>query len=239
MEKFLIITHDKAEGSGSLGIFLESIAIDTQTAKLHEGDDLPEDPSNLGAIISMGGSMSVHDEGIYPFLRKEKEFLIHAIEANVPVLGICLGAQLIASACHAAVTKAPVKELGWREVSITDEGKRDILFQGLSRVIQVFQWHEDAFDIPEGAKFLATSRVCPNQAFRYRNAYGLQFRIEVTRDMLSGWMEENPERDKTLRVFDRKVQDFERQAKTLYSNFLWLADIWKRSDKPLRKTNRY
>ncbi len=239
MEKFLILTHDKAEGSGSLGTFLESIAIDAQTAKLHEGDNLPEDPSNLGAIISMGGSMSVHDEYVYPFLHREKEFLMHAIEANVPVLGICLGAQLIARACHAAVTKAPVKELGWREVSITDEGKRDILFQGLSRVIQVFQWHEDAFDIPEGAKFLATSRVCPNQAFRYRNAYGLQFHIEVTRDMLSGWMEENPERDKTLRVFDRMAQDFERQAKTLYSNFLWLADICKRSDKPLRRTNRY
>jgi len=191
MEKFLILTHDKAEGSGSLGTFLESIAIDAQTAKLHEGDDLPEDPSNLGAIISMGGSMSVHDEYVYPFLRKEKEFLMHAIEANVPVLGICLGAQLIARACHAAVTKAPVKELGWKEVSITDEGKRDILFQGLSRVIQVFQWHEDAFDIPEGAKFLATSRGCPNQAFKVgKNSYGIQFHIEVTLPMIESWINE-------------------------------------------------
>jgi len=239
MEKILVITHDDSEGSGSLGTFLESIAIDTQTAKLHEGDDLPEDPSTLGAIISMGGAMSVHDEDIYSFLRKEKKFLMHAIEANVPILGICLGAQLIARACHAAVLKAQVSELGWRKVSITDEGKRDILFQGLSQTIRVFQLHEDVFDIPEGATLLATSQACPNQAFRYRNAYGLQFHIEVTRDMLSGWMEENPERDKTLRAFDRRAQDFERQAKTLYSNFLWLADIWKRSDKPLRRTNRY
>ena len=239
MEKIVIITHDRHEGTGTLGTFLELAGIDIQTLSLHEGDDLPGDLRNVGAIVSMGGPMSVHDEELYPFLRNEKEFLMQAIEASVPVLGICLGAQLIASACHAAVLKGQVNEMGWSKVSITDEGKRDILFQGLSRVIQVFHWHEDAFDIPEGATLLATSEACPNQAFRYRNAYGLQFRIEVTRDMLSGWMEENPERDKTLRVFDRMAQDFERQAKTLYSNFLWLADIWKRSDKPLRKTNRY
>ncbi len=238
MEQILIITHDSHEEPGTLGTFLESAGIDIRTIKLHEGDGLPDDPSDVGAIVSMGGPMSVHDEGLYPFLREEKKFLMEAMEANIPILGICLGAQLIACACHAAVLRAQVSEVGWSKVSITDEGKRDILFQGLSETLRVFQWHDDTFDIPEGATLLATSRTCHNQAFRYRNAYGLQFHIEVTKDMLTEWMADVPEGAKTIKAYNRIAQDFERQAQTLYSNFLWLADIRQRSDKSLR-TNRY
>lgn len=239
MEKILIITHDSHEGPGSLETFLESTGIDIKTINLHKGDGLPDDPSSADAIVSMGGPMSVHDEELYPFLRQEKDFLMQAIETNIPILGICLGAQLIASACHAAVLKAKVNELGWGKVSITDEGKQDILFQGLSQTLRVFQRHEDVFEIPEGATLLATSQSCPNQAFRYRNAYGLQFHVEVTKDMLTEWLTDVPERSKILRLYSRIAQDFERQSTTLYSNFLWLADIRQRSDKAPVRANRY
>jgi GMP synthase-like glutamine amidotransferase len=239
MEQILIVTHDSQEGPGTLETFLESAGIDIQMIRLHEGDSLPGDPRSADAVVSMGGPMSVHDEEHYPFLRSEKYFLMQAIEANVPVLGICLGAQLIANACHAAVLKAQENELGWYKVSITDEGKRDILFQGLSDMLFVFQWHEDVFEIPEGATLLATSPVCPNQAFRYRNAYGLQFHVEVTKDMLSQWLTDAPEGAKMIRTYNRIAQDFERQSTMLYSNFLWLADIRQRSDKVTEEADRY
>jgi GMP synthase-like glutamine amidotransferase len=103
----------------------------------------------------------------------------------------------------------------------------------------VFQWHEDVFEIPEGATLLATSPVCPNQAFRYRNAYGLQFHVEVTKDMLSQWLTDAPEGAKMIRTYNRIAQDFERQSTMLYSNFLWLADIRQRSDKVTEEADRY
>jgi len=237
MQNILIITHDSHEGLGTLETFLESTGARIRTIKLYENDTLPDDHSDVDAIVSMGGPMSVHDEKIYPFLRQEKEFLVKSIEANVPVLGICLGAQLIASACHAEVLMEQVHEIGWSKVSITEEGKRDILFQGLSQKLRIFQWHEDVFDIPQGATLLATSQSCHNQAFRYRNAYGLQFHIEVTRDMLAEWVKDVPEGSKILRGYSRIAQEFERQAQTLYSNFLWLTDIRQRAGKSLRRTN--
>ena len=238
MKKILIITHDRNEGPGTLATFLETTGADMQAVRLYEGDNLTDDPRSFDAIVSMGGPMSVHDEELHPFLGKEKAFLRTAIEANIPVLGICLGAQLIACACHAAVIRGQVNELGWDTVTLTDEGKRDILFQNLAPALQAFQWHDDVFEIPEGAILLATSRACPNQAFRYKNAYGLQFHVEVTKDMLMEWLADVPGGSKILRRYDRIAQDFETQAKTLFSNFLWLADIRQQAEKSPRRTNR-
>lgn len=239
MKKIIIFLHDRYEGPGTLGTFLETTGAHIRTVRLHEGDSFPDDPCCADAIISMGGPMSVHDEAHHPFLGTEKDFLMDAIEANIPVLGICLGAQLIASTCHAAILKAQVHERGWSTVTVTDEGKRDILFQNLSRTLRVFQWHEDVFDIPEGATLLATSRTCHNQAFRYKNAYGLQFHVEVTKEMLMEWVADEPQGAKIIRGYNRIAQDFEIQAKTLFSNFLWLADIRQRAEKSLRRHNRH
>jgi len=238
MKKILIITHDRNEGPGTLATFLETTGADMQTVRLYEGDHLPDDPRGIDAIVSMGGPMSVHDEAQHPFLGREKAFLRTAIEFNIPVLGICLGAQLIAGACHAAVIRGQINERGWGTVTLTNEGKRDILFQNCSPTLKVFQWHDDVFEVPEGAVLLASSRACPNQAFRYKNAYGLQFHLEITKDMLMEWLADVPEGTKILRGYDRIAPDFETQAKTLFSNFLWLADIRQQAEKSPRRTNR-
>ncbi|MCD6486179.1 MAG: type 1 glutamine amidotransferase [Syntrophobacterales bacterium] len=186
MKKVLIITHVEAEGPGTLGDFLQSFEdLKIQRAKLYNGEKLPYAARNLDAIVTMGGPMNVHDEDEYPFLKEETEVLKQAIDANTPILGICLGAQMIARACLAPVNKALEKELGWKNVSLTDSSRRGILFQGIADKMRVFQWHEDTFEIPYGGSLLATSGECSNQAFRYGNAYGLQFHVEVTRDMLS------------------------------------------------------
>jgi GMP synthase (glutamine-hydrolysing) len=229
VEKALIITHVKSEGPGTLGDFLTSQNIDVERVKLYEGEALPEDPLNYDTIITMGGPMGVHDDALYPFLREEIRFLRKVIEGNVPLLGICLGAQLIARACDAAVEKAANREIGWKNIFITEEGKKDMLFQGIPGVMRVFQWHEDTFEIPEGATFLAAGWGCENQAFRYRNAFGLQFHIEVTREMLSQWFEGSPELDQILEGYEESESDLISRARTLYSNFLWLSDIRKRA----------
>ena len=229
MEKALIITHVNSEGPGTLGDFLISQNIDIERVNFSQGEVLPKDPLEYDIIITMGGPMSIHDEDRYPFLSEEVRFLRKAIEGNVPLLGICLGAQLIARSCGAWVGKAEKQELGWKDVFITEAGKKDMLFQGISNVMRVFQWHEDTFDIPQGSTFLATGWDCENQAFRYRNAFGLQFHIEVTREMLCQWFEGSPELDTILQGYEEIEIDLITRARTLYSNFLWLSDIRKRA----------
>lgn len=230
MKKALILTHIRSEGPGTLVDFFERAGAGHQTVKLYDGDNPPVDVGCYDAIVSMGGPMSVNDEDKYPFLGKEKAFLREAIDNNLPVLGICLGAQMIAKACGASVKKSPEKEIGWKSVSMTDLGKRDTLFQGLPKTLTVFQWHEESFEIPDGGSLLATSGECPNQAFRYRNAYGLQFHIEVTPEMLLEWMDPFPERSEMIRTFEKIESDFYSQAGTICTNFLRLAAIRKSMD---------
>ncbi|MEE9201124.1 MAG: gamma-glutamyl-gamma-aminobutyrate hydrolase family protein [Candidatus Brocadiales bacterium] len=187
----LIIKHIDIEGPGTLGEFIERNGIRHQVVNAFLEDSYIEEPGDYSAVITLGGPMGVYDDTeVYPFLAWEDAFLSRAIREDVPVLGICLGAQLIAKAAGARVTKAPEKEIGWSGVTLTDEGRADPLFKGLSPEILVFQWHGDTFDIPEGGRRLAASDVCPNQAFRVgRAAYGLQFHLEVTPPMINQWID--------------------------------------------------
>jgi GMP synthase - Glutamine amidotransferase domain len=127
---------------------------------------------------------------------------------------------MIARACGASVFKTPQKEVGWSEVFLTDTGKEDMLFRGLSETLSVFQWHEDTFELPLGGQLLATSEACSNQEFRFSNAYGLQFHMEVTPQILSDWFGLSPEGAKMIRHLEKLEVDFMRQARTLYSNFV-------------------
>ncbi len=145
----MVIMHVESEGPGSLGTFLESAGARLQVVRLYQGDRLPEDTSELHAVISMGGPMNVYEEDKYPFLREETSFLHRMINADMPVLGICLGAQMIAKAAGARVTRSPKEEVGWGLVRLTDAGRSDVLFQGLPQTLEVLQWHGDMFHIPE------------------------------------------------------------------------------------------
>jgi len=215
--KALVIMHVEAEGPGTLGHYLEAIQASVHTARLYAGDPLPAPAFDV--IISMGGPMNVYEEERYPFLREETSFLERAISAGVPTLGICLGAQLIAKACGAAVKKAPGREVGFSSVDLTLEGRQDALFQRLPESLPVFQWHEDTFDLPPGSFLLATSPRCPNQAFRYLNAYGLQFHVEVTRNLLWQWFGAGLEGREMVHRLSWLEPAFSRRAQTLYANF--------------------
>jgi GMP synthase-like glutamine amidotransferase len=184
----LIIKHVEIEGPGLIEYCLRKEKISYRIINLEGGDPLPKlDPLSL--IILLGGPMNVYEEDRYLFLKDEDLFIKEAIQRGKFILGICLGAQLIAKALGAKVFKAPAKEIGWYDVSLTRIGLQDPLFSNLPKTFPVFQWHEDTFEIPRSAKLIATSSSVPHQAFRYGgNAYGLQFHLEVTEGMIQEWM---------------------------------------------------
>lgn len=216
----LIIMHVESEGPGTLGAFLESQGARLNTARLYAGQPLPRNALDFDAIISMGGPMNVYEEDKYPFLRKEVDLLRRAVSERVPTLGICLGAQMIARASGAMVTRSPKKEVGWGKVLLTTKGKSDPVFRGLPPTLEVLQWHEDMFHIPERGTLLATSEDCPHQAFRIANAVGLQFHVEVTRGMIEDWFSCSPDLPAILKRFDALERNLNRHAGILYKNFV-------------------
>jgi GMP synthase (glutamine-hydrolysing) len=142
-------------------------------------------------LIILGGPMGVYDEEQFPFLRWEKRIIRAAIDEAVPLLGVCLGAQLIAVALGAEVYHGPVKEIGWSPISITPHGQVDSLLGYLPESATVFQWHGDGFDLPSRAVRLASSVNFENQAFRLgKSIYGLQFHLEVTPRMIERWIDQ-------------------------------------------------
>ena len=218
----LVIMHVENEGPGVFGNLLEAAGIEVRVARLHLGDDLPG-AGEVDAALSMGGPMNVYEEEHYPFLRDETRFLQDAAARDLPVLGICLGAQMIAKAAGAAVTRNPVEEVGWRTVDLTDVGLADPLFRGLPPVLPVFQWHGDTFAVPDGGALLATGVDCHNQAFRFRRSYGLQFHLEADRALLAAWFAGKPAGDEILRRCDKLAPAVGRFVRILFANFLEIA----------------
>jgi GMP synthase-like glutamine amidotransferase len=185
----LVLQHIAIEGPGVLAPLLQQRGWEVESVALYAGAHLPQ-PQVYQAIIVMGGPMGVHDEADYPFLRAEHDFLRQAMAHDVPILGICLGSQLLAKALGAHVYRNPVKEIGWDTVALTPDGLADPLFAGVSSPVRVFQWHGDAFDLPVGATWLASSARCRYQAFRYRDrVYGLLFHLELTPEIVQSWLD--------------------------------------------------
>jgi GMP synthase-like glutamine amidotransferase len=187
--KILVLRHVPHEHLGTLALELRSNNLTYEYVNFYEDANPNISVDSSSALIILGGPMNVHETDKYPFLETEERLIKRAIEKDMPVLGICLGAQLIAKSLGARVTKNKEKEIGWYPLRITDEGSRDSLFKHLSVEETVFQWHGDTFEIPMGAARLAESPLCPNQAFRFGSSvYGLQFHIEVTPEMISEWL---------------------------------------------------
>jgi len=214
--------HVESEGPGVFGELLQAAGAEVRVARLHLGDSLPE-PRELDAALSLGGPMNVYEEERHPFLRDETRFLQTAAAHNLPVLGICLGAQMIAKAAGAVVTKNHVEEVGWGTVRLTGEGLVDRLFFGLPPVLPVFQWHGDTFGIPEGGALLATGDDCRNQAVRFGRSYGLQFHLEADRPLLASWFAGAPAERDILRRCDELAPEVLRHVRRLFANFMAIA----------------
>jgi GMP synthase-like glutamine amidotransferase len=191
VEEVLVFQHDPYQDLGHFAEVLERNRADYRLVRLFHGENPGEQWRRVRALIVLGGPMSADDEEAYPFLRWEKRIIRAAIEDSVPVLGLSLGAQLIATAMGAPVFQGRVKEIGWSPISITMHGQVDSLLGYLPERATVFQWHRDGFELPDGAIRLASSVHYENQAFRLgKNIYGLQFHLEVTPRMIERWMDE-------------------------------------------------
>lgn len=182
-----IFQHLACEHPGIFRDLLRQDGVESVTAELDARDPVPS-PDEFDALMVFGGPMNVDEEERYPWLGPETAAIRAAALGGMPVLGVCLGAQLLAKALGARVTKCQEPEVGLLEIELTPAGAADPLFAGWPERAPVIQWHGDTFTIPAGAVRLATAPACANQAFRYgQRAYGLQFHPEVTAEMVAEW----------------------------------------------------
>ena len=189
MPKLLVFQHVAHEILGTLDPLIRESGCRIRYVNFGRTNyEIPE-LSNYDGLIVLGGHMNVDQVDEFPYLIPELEAIKEAITLDMPILGICLGSQLLAKALGANVTKNESKEIGWYDVMVTEEGRSDPLLSKFNNVEKLFQWHGDTFEIPKGAVHLATSENCINQAFRYGNKiYGLQFHLEVDEAMIQRWL---------------------------------------------------
>jgi GMP synthase (glutamine-hydrolysing) len=191
MGEVLVFQHDPFEDLGSFAEVLAKQDTAYRVIRLFHGEMPAENWDEIRALIVLGGPLGVDEEDKFPFLRWEKRIIRAAIDEAVPMVGVCLGAQLIAAALGAKIFHGAVKEIGWSPVAITPYGQVDSLLGYLPESATVFQWHSDGFELPNGATHLASSIHYPTQAFRFgKFIYGLQFHLEVTPRMIERWIDE-------------------------------------------------
>jgi GMP synthase (glutamine-hydrolysing) len=189
----LILQHARCEGPGRVGQALHAAGIPYQVIHAADGEPVPRTLDNAGpggaaGLVVMGGPMGVYEHDQHPHLRAELRLIEAALAARAPVLGICLGSQLIAHALGAIVRPGPRKEIGWFPVHWMAEALNDPIVGPVAAApLTAFHWHGDVFDLPVGAEHLARSALTPYQAFRYgASVYGLLFHLEVTPPLIAG-----------------------------------------------------
>jgi GMP synthase (glutamine-hydrolysing) len=182
MAKIYVLQHHSVENLGTIADALEGAALAWQYVRVDKDQPVPRDMKGAGGLIVMGGPMGVYQTERYPWLRDEMALINDAIARNIPVLGVCLGAQILAAALGAKVERNPNgKEIGWHPIRVAAAAKQDRLLCDLPETLTPFHWHGDIFELPTGAVSLASSEKTPCQAFRYGDkVWGFQFHFEVT-----------------------------------------------------------
>ena len=187
--KVLVFQHVPYEPLGTLDPLLKTAGF--RIRYVNFGREPAARPSLHGysALVVLGGPMRADDVDRFPNLAVEADLIREALTRGMSVLGICLGAQLLAIALGGGVSPLAEREIGWYDVELTPAGRADPVLSAFADSQPVFQWHEDAIRLPETATLLATSAACPVQAFRYgEQAYGLQFHLEVDRSLIARWL---------------------------------------------------
>jgi len=227
--KVLYIQPMGCEGPGSVD---ETLSDDVARMVVRPaiGQPIPDAPTPFAAIVILGGPMAVYESHKHPWIEDAVELGRRALESDIPVLGICLGSQILASAAGAGVAPMGSHEIGWAPISLTEEGKRDPVTGGLPATIPAFHFHGDRWDLPEGALLLAGSEKCPNQVFRIAACgYGFQCHLEISSEIPRIWFAAY--RDDLARMPDapslaeveiqtsRLAQEMERHARGLFRAF--------------------
>jgi len=185
MSKLLVIRNDAKEGSGQLRELLDARGFEQQIVPGWEADYAALQPADFAGLIVLGGAQSAYEVDAYPYLVKEMDLIDAFIDSEKPIIGLCLGAQLLATALGGVVCSNDVKELGWHDISINAAGKADPLMQSHPDTGIAFHFHGDVFDTPPECVNLASSELTSSQVFRYRdNVYGFQYHVEVDQPLI-------------------------------------------------------
>jgi GMP synthase-like glutamine amidotransferase len=229
MKPVAIFRHAPIEGPGYFATFLERHGMPWRLVKVDEGETVPADPRRFSALVFMGGPMSVNDD--LPWLAPALRLIREARDADVPVLGHCLGAQLMAKALGGAVTRNAVKEIGWGRVDAVEDGLAHEWFGASS--FNSFHWHGETFSIPPGATRIASSAHCDNQAFVLGKHLGLQCHVEMTPELIAAWcksgareIERNIKKSPAVQPVEEIQRDLEARLAALHRVADRIYDRW-------------
>ncbi len=185
MKPVAIFRHLITEGPGYFATYLERHAVPWVLVRIDAGDAVPDDPTAYSGLAFMGGPMSANDD--FPWIREALALVRTAAAADVPVIGHCLGGQLMAKALGGVVTRNPVKEIGWGKVRVVESDEARRWLDGSAAVFDVFHWHGETFSIPPGATRILESAACANQAFAFGKHFGMQCHVEMTPELIGDW----------------------------------------------------
>ena len=221
MKNVLLVQNTRIEGSGYLGNLLQKDGFNIESVHAKE-QELPN--KDYDFVVILGAPESANDD--LDYLKNEQKLIQNCVSKNIPLLGVCLGSQLIAKTFGANVSRGPKTEIGFYDDLHIDNNAK--LFSGMNDPFTVFHWHSDTFDLPENATRLAYSDVYPNQAFRIGTAIGLQFHLEVDEDMVNLWLDNTEDKLKQISGIDpqkirndisTKISLVKDNMKIFYNNF--------------------
>ncbi len=225
----VIIQNDPDVPLGAFAGYLAETGVPCRIVRTYAGE-APPPVIELSAAIVLGGAMGVHDTDRHPFRAEVKRFVRKCATHAVPLLGICLGGQILADAQGGRVTSNSCGEKGTLTVHLSPAGQRDPLFTGMTAEFVTFQWHNDCFALPDGAELLAFSAACPGQAFRFgAHCYGLQFHPEVDWSIVALWARETAETaasaERFLADFTTLEDPYRSASRQILDNFLGIARL--------------
>jgi GMP synthase-like glutamine amidotransferase len=224
----LAVIHGEGVRAGVFEEVVEERGHELEEWSLAWETPLPRPLDDYGAVLVFGGAMHADQDDHHPWLSEENLFLQRVLHLHLPLLGVCLGAQLLAKAAHAPVHPAPEPEIGWYPVELTPDAADDPLFSRLPERFEAFQWHYYTYVLPAGAVELARSPLC-TQAFRLGDkAWGVQFHAEVTRAEISDWLDDEEaaelDRDAISRETVHRIETWNALGRDLCAGFVEAAE---------------
>jgi GMP synthase-like glutamine amidotransferase len=229
MKPVAIFRHSRSEGPGYFAHYLEERGIAWRLVRVDAGEPVPDEPDGLAGLVFMGGPMSVNDA--LPWVAPTLDLIRRAVDTGVPVLGHCLGGQLMAKALGGVVGRNPVKEIGWGPVAVEPTPLAAHWF-GERPSFLSFHWHGETFSIPAGAERLAASEHCANQAFAIGPHLAMQFHVEMTPAMIREWAQGGAEEiaasraSPAVQTAEEMARDIEARAAALHDVARTLYDRW-------------